>query len=162
MGDEESQQPVSECEFHPVGQQESLRVSGWGAWLRLPRGQIIRQAKSYSAPLFSLTWVFLAPQQVCDEALFCLRVQDNGCFIACGSQLGTTTLLEVSSGLCTLQRNEKNIASSVSARCRGEAHPSPCGPGPSAEQASQRKGAPPSRLPGNAWTSGGRRCGVLR
>lgn len=51
---------------------------------------------------------------MCDEALFCLRVQDNGCFIACGSQLGTTTLLEVSSGLCTLQRNEKNIASSVS------------------------------------------------
>nr|XP_017499480.2 dynein intermediate chain 2, axonemal isoform X2 [Manis javanica] len=51
--------------------------------------------------------------KVCDEALFCLRVQDNGCFIACGSQLGTTTLLEVSSGLCTLQRNEKNIASSM-------------------------------------------------
>ncbi|ELK12403.1 Dynein intermediate chain 2, axonemal [Pteropus alecto] len=51
--------------------------------------------------------------QVCDEALFCLRVQDSGCFIACGSQLGTTTLLEVSHGLCTLQRNEKNIASSI-------------------------------------------------
>ncbi|KAF6093358.1 dynein axonemal intermediate chain 2 [Phyllostomus discolor] len=51
--------------------------------------------------------------KVCDEALFCLRVQDNGCFVACGSQLGTTTLLEVSSGLCTLQRNEKNIASSI-------------------------------------------------
>lgn len=55
-------------------------------------------------------------QQVCDEALFCLRVQDTGCLIACGSQLGTTTLLEVSSSLSTLQRNEKNIASSVSAR----------------------------------------------
>ncbi|KAK2111995.1 Dynein intermediate chain 2, axonemal [Saguinus oedipus] len=53
--------------------------------------------------------------KVCDEALFCLRVQDNGCLIACGSQLGTTTLLEVSSGLSTLQRNERNIASSVSA-----------------------------------------------
>ncbi|KAK2503602.1 hypothetical protein MC885_021843 [Smutsia gigantea] len=51
--------------------------------------------------------------KVCDEALFCLRVQDNGCFIACGSQLGTTTLLKVSKGLCTLQRNEKNIASSM-------------------------------------------------
>nr|XP_054112417.1 dynein axonemal intermediate chain 2 isoform X2 [Callithrix jacchus] len=50
--------------------------------------------------------------KVCDEALFCLRVQDNGCLIACGSQLGTTTLLEVSSGLSTLQRNERNIASS--------------------------------------------------
>ncbi|XP_068833628.1 dynein axonemal intermediate chain 2 [Capricornis sumatraensis] len=51
--------------------------------------------------------------KVCDEALFCLRVQDNGCFIACGSQLGTTTLLEVSNGLCTLQRNEKNTASAI-------------------------------------------------
>ncbi|XP_049717387.1 dynein axonemal intermediate chain 2 isoform X2 [Elephas maximus indicus] len=51
--------------------------------------------------------------KVCDEALFCLRVQDNGCLIACGSRLGTTTLLEVSHGLATLQRNEKNIASSV-------------------------------------------------
>lgn len=51
--------------------------------------------------------------KVCDEALFCLRVQDSGCLVACGSQLGTTTLLEVSSGLSTLQRNEKNIASSI-------------------------------------------------
>nr|XP_048302125.1 dynein axonemal intermediate chain 2 isoform X2 [Myodes glareolus] len=51
--------------------------------------------------------------KVCDEALFCLRVQDTGCLIACGSQLGTTTLLEVSSSLSTLQRNEKNIASSI-------------------------------------------------
>uniref|UniRef100_A0A8C9ARQ7 Dynein axonemal intermediate chain 2 n=1 Tax=Prolemur simus TaxID=1328070 RepID=A0A8C9ARQ7_PROSS len=65
-------------------------------------------------------WDFLLKQcdpalslKVCDEALFCLRVQDNGCFIACGSQLGTTTLLEVSQGLSTLQRNEKNIASSM-------------------------------------------------
>lgn len=58
--------------------------------------------------------------QVCDEALFCLRVQDNGGFIACGSQLGTTTLLEVSPGLCNLQRNEKNTASSVSAGARAE------------------------------------------
>ncbi|XP_021096643.1 dynein intermediate chain 2, axonemal isoform X3 [Heterocephalus glaber] len=51
--------------------------------------------------------------KVCDEALYCLRVQDNGCLIACGSQQGTTTLLEVSSGLSTVQRNEKNIAFSI-------------------------------------------------
>lgn len=51
--------------------------------------------------------------KVCDDPLFCLRVQDNGCLIACGSELGTTTLLEVSSSLSTLQRNEKNIASSI-------------------------------------------------
>lgn len=51
--------------------------------------------------------------KVCDDPLFCLRVQDTGCLIACGSELGTTTLLEVSSSLSTLQRNEKNIASSI-------------------------------------------------
>lgn len=51
--------------------------------------------------------------KVCDDPLFCLRVQDTGCLIACGSELGTTTLLEVSSSLSTLQRNERNIASSI-------------------------------------------------
>ncbi|XP_020136434.2 dynein axonemal intermediate chain 2 [Microcebus murinus] len=65
-------------------------------------------------------WDFMLKQcdpalslKVCDEALFCLRVQDNGCFIACGSQLGTATLLEVSQGLSTMQRNERNVASSM-------------------------------------------------
>uniref|UniRef100_G3VY15 Dynein axonemal intermediate chain 2 n=1 Tax=Sarcophilus harrisii TaxID=9305 RepID=G3VY15_SARHA len=51
--------------------------------------------------------------KVCDESLSCLKVQDNGCFLACGSRLGTATLLEVSEGLCTLQRNEKNTMSSI-------------------------------------------------
>lgn len=51
--------------------------------------------------------------KVSDDPLFCLRVQDTGCLIACGSELGTTTLLEVSSSLSTLQRNERNIASSI-------------------------------------------------
>lgn len=76
--------------------------------------------KGYLAPLSSPTRSVWPLQQVCDEALFCLRVQDNGCFIACGSQLGTTTLLELSPGLCTLQRNEKNMASSVSAQSQGQ------------------------------------------
>lgn len=51
--------------------------------------------------------------QVCDEALCSIRVQDNGRFLGCGSQLGTTTLLEVSAGLCTLQKNEKAMVSEV-------------------------------------------------
>ncbi|XP_062381957.1 dynein axonemal intermediate chain 2 [Sardina pilchardus] len=65
-------------------------------------------------------WDFLFKQndptltlKVCDEALYSMRVQDNGRFIACGSQLGTATLLEVSSGLCTLQRNEKALATAM-------------------------------------------------
>ncbi|KAJ8246276.1 hypothetical protein GJAV_G00265790 [Gymnothorax javanicus] len=52
-------------------------------------------------------------QKVCDEALFSLRVQDNGRLLCCGSQLGTATMLEISPGLCTLQRNEKALATAM-------------------------------------------------
>ncbi|KAG1927211.1 dynein intermediate chain 2, axonemal [Pimephales promelas] len=51
--------------------------------------------------------------KVCDEALYSIRVQDNGRYLGCGSQLGTTTLLEISSGLCTLQKNEKALVSEM-------------------------------------------------
>lgn len=53
-------------------------------------------------------------QKVCDEALHSIRVQDNGRLIATGSHTGTTTLLELSDGLCTLQRNEKALVTAVS------------------------------------------------
>ncbi|KAI1886582.1 hypothetical protein AGOR_G00197290 [Albula goreensis] len=65
-------------------------------------------------------WDFLFKQndptlslKVCDEALYSLRVQDNGRFLACGSQLGMATLLEISPGLCTLQKNEKALATAM-------------------------------------------------
>ncbi|NWU67562.1 DNAI2 protein, partial [Pterocles burchelli] len=65
-------------------------------------------------------WDFLFKQndpslslKVCDEPLSSLRLQDNGCVIACGSKLGTVTLLEISSGLCTLQRNEKTLVTAM-------------------------------------------------
>ncbi|XP_030631557.1 dynein intermediate chain 3, ciliary, partial [Chanos chanos] len=65
-------------------------------------------------------WDFLFKQndptlslKVCNEALYSLRVQDNGRFMACGSQLGTATLLEITSGLCTLQKNEKALATAM-------------------------------------------------
>ncbi|NXA35867.1 DNAI2 protein, partial [Eudromia elegans] len=51
--------------------------------------------------------------KICDEPLFSLRLQDNGCFVGCGSKLGTVTLLEISSGLCTLQKNEKTLATAM-------------------------------------------------
>ncbi|XP_056101402.1 dynein axonemal intermediate chain 2 [Rhinichthys klamathensis goyatoka] len=51
--------------------------------------------------------------KVCDEALYSIRVQDNGRYLGCGSQLGTTTLLEISSGLFTLQKNEKPLVSEM-------------------------------------------------
>lgn len=56
---------------------------------------------------FSLT-------QVCDEPLHSLRVQEQGRLVACGSHTGTTTLLELSDSLYTLQRNEKNLVTAVS------------------------------------------------
>lgn len=65
-------------------------------------------------------WDFLFKQndptlniQVCDEPLHCLRAQDHGRLIATGSQSGTITLLELSDNLCTMQRNEKNLVSTV-------------------------------------------------
>lgn len=51
--------------------------------------------------------------QVCDEPLQCLRVQEHGRLLATGSQSGTLTLLELSDNLCTMQRNEKNLVSTM-------------------------------------------------
>uniref|UniRef100_A0A672ZER7 Dynein, axonemal, intermediate chain 2b n=1 Tax=Sphaeramia orbicularis TaxID=375764 RepID=A0A672ZER7_9TELE len=51
--------------------------------------------------------------KVCDEALYSLRVQDNGRFVACGSQIGAATLLEICSGLSTLQKNEKSLLAAM-------------------------------------------------
>lgn len=55
----------------------------------------------------------LSPVQVCDEALLSLRVQDGGRLVACGSQQGAATLLDISPGLSTLQKNEKSLVSAV-------------------------------------------------
>ena len=51
---------------------------------------------------------------MCDEALNSLRVQDQGRLVACGSHAGTVTLLELSDGLCNIQRNEKSSVNAVS------------------------------------------------
>ena len=46
--------------------------------------------------------------QVVDEPLHCLRVQESqGRLIACGSQNGTVTLIELSDNLCTQGKSEK-------------------------------------------------------
>ena len=51
--------------------------------------------------------------QVCDESLNSLRVQEQGRLVACGSHTGTVTLLELSEGLCNMQRNEKASVTAV-------------------------------------------------
>lgn len=52
--------------------------------------------------------------QVCDEPLHSIRAHDQGCLLATGSHSGITTLLELSTGLSTLQRNEKAVVTAVS------------------------------------------------
>ncbi|KAK7901799.1 hypothetical protein WMY93_018568 [Mugilogobius chulae] len=52
--------------------------------------------------------------KVCDEPLYCLRVQDSGRLVACGSQGGSATLLEFCSGLSSLQKNDKSLLAAVS------------------------------------------------
>uniref|UniRef100_A0A3Q3XBQ1 Uncharacterized protein n=1 Tax=Mola mola TaxID=94237 RepID=A0A3Q3XBQ1_MOLML len=51
--------------------------------------------------------------KVCDEALYSLRVQDNGRLLACGSRQGGATLLEVCPELSTLQKNEKSLLAAM-------------------------------------------------
>ena len=53
--------------------------------------------------------------QVVDEPLHCLRVQESqGRLVACGSQNGTVTLVEVSDNLCIQGKSEKGLVSGVS------------------------------------------------
>ncbi|XP_077593361.1 dynein axonemal intermediate chain 2 [Stigmatopora nigra] len=47
--------------------------------------------------------------KVCDEALYSLRLPESGRLVACGSQQGTVTILEICSGLSSLQKNEKSL-----------------------------------------------------
>ncbi|XP_059183664.1 dynein axonemal intermediate chain 2-like [Centropristis striata] len=51
--------------------------------------------------------------KVCDDALYSLRLQDNGRLVAVGSQQGGTTLLELCSGLSSLQKNEKSLLAAM-------------------------------------------------
>jgi len=51
--------------------------------------------------------------QICDEPLHSIRAHDQGFLLATGSDGGTTTLLELSSALSTLQRNEKSVITAV-------------------------------------------------
>ncbi|XP_049595263.1 dynein axonemal intermediate chain 2 [Syngnathus scovelli] len=47
--------------------------------------------------------------KVCDEALYSLRLHESGRLVACGSQQGSATILEICSGLSNLQKNEKSL-----------------------------------------------------
>lgn len=51
--------------------------------------------------------------QVCDDSLHSIRVHEQGRLIACGSQSGVITLLELSGALSVLQPNEKSNINAV-------------------------------------------------
>ncbi|XP_039085684.1 dynein intermediate chain 2, axonemal isoform X2 [Hyaena hyaena] len=122
--------PIYALQRNPFYPKNFLTVGDWTAriWSEDSRESSIMWTKYHMAYLTDGAWSPVRPAvffttkmdgtldiwdfvfKQCDPAL---SLKDNGCFIACGSQLGTTTLLEVSNGLCTLQRNEKNTASSI-------------------------------------------------
>jgi len=60
--------------------------------------------------------------QVCDDPLHSVRAHDQGVLLAAGSRGGATTLLELSSSLYSLQRNEKSIVTAVSDARRWKWH----------------------------------------
>uniref|UniRef100_A0A8C5UD44 Dynein axonemal intermediate chain 2 n=1 Tax=Malurus cyaneus samueli TaxID=2593467 RepID=A0A8C5UD44_9PASS len=67
-------------------------------------------------------WDFLFHQKepslslkVSNDPLLSLCSQDNGRILGCGTKLGTVSLLEISPGLCTLRKNEKNLTLAVCA-----------------------------------------------
>ncbi|XP_027891450.1 dynein intermediate chain 3, ciliary [Xiphophorus couchianus] len=51
--------------------------------------------------------------KVSDKPLYSLRIQDNGQVLACGSHSGEAALLQISSGLSTLQKNEKSLMAAM-------------------------------------------------
>ena len=63
--------------------------------------------------------------QVCDEPLHSVRAHDQGILLATGSHSGATTLLELSSSLYSLQRNEKSIITAVRSNAYAAWHRKP-------------------------------------
>lgn len=85
---------------------------------RLFKGDMFKLHLLYSSCVFfvyinSIFIIVIIMFQVCDESLNALRVQEHGRLVACGSHSGTVTLLELSDGLCNIQRNEKASVTAV-------------------------------------------------
>lgn len=66
------------------------------------------------------TWDLLQQQnepvltvKVCDEPLYCVRTNENGKFVSCGSKLGATFLIEVSDNMVMSSKNDKPLLTAV-------------------------------------------------
>ncbi|WAQ97162.1 DYI3-like protein [Mya arenaria] len=134
--------PVYSLQRNPFFPKNFLSVGDWKAriWSEDIRESSIMWTKQYQSYLTDGCWSPIRPSvffitkmdgtldvwdiifkqndptlslQVCDEPLHSLRVQDQGRLVACGSHTGTTTLLELSDSLYTMQRNEKNLVTAM-------------------------------------------------
>ncbi|CAM9437147.1 unnamed protein product [Lampetra fluviatilis] len=134
--------PVYALQRHPFFPKNFLTIGDWTAriWSEEIRDSSIMWTKYHMSYLTDGSWSPVRPAvffttkmdgsldvwdllfkqnnatltlQVSDEPLHSLRIQDNGRFLACGSQNGTATLLELSSGLSSLQRNEKALITAM-------------------------------------------------
>ncbi|XP_039646997.1 dynein intermediate chain 2, axonemal isoform X1 [Perca fluviatilis] len=134
--------PVYALQRNPFFPKNFLTVGDWTAriWSEDIRDSAIMWTKYQSAYLMDACWSPVRPSvfftvkmdgvldvwdilfkqndptlslKVCDEALYSLRLQDNGRLVACGSQQGGATLLEISSGLSTLQKNDKSLLAAM-------------------------------------------------
>lgn len=66
------------------------------------------------------TWDLLHQQnqpvltvKVCDEPLHCVRTNENGKYVSCGSKLGATFLIEVSDNMVMSAKNDKPLLTAV-------------------------------------------------
>ncbi|XP_061554588.1 dynein axonemal intermediate chain 2-like isoform X1 [Phycodurus eques] len=130
--------PVYAIQRNPFFPQNFLTVGDWGAriWSEDIKESSIMWTKHQMAYLTDACWSPVRPSvfftvnmdgvldiwdilfkqidptlsvKVHDEALCSLQVHNDGCMVACGSQQGATTLLEICLGLCTQQNNEQNL-----------------------------------------------------
>uniref|UniRef100_A0AAQ4RIS7 Dynein, axonemal, intermediate chain 2b n=1 Tax=Gasterosteus aculeatus aculeatus TaxID=481459 RepID=A0AAQ4RIS7_GASAC len=116
------QGPVYALQRNPFFPKNFLTVGDWTAriWSEdIKESSIIFVGSNYPLDAGTVHLPFAEHQEVsdlhavCDEALYSLRLQDNGRLVACGSQQGEATLLEISSGLSTLQKNEKSLLAAM-------------------------------------------------
>ncbi|XP_051958636.1 dynein axonemal intermediate chain 2-like [Xyrauchen texanus] len=134
--------PIYALQRNPFYPKCFLTVADWTAriWSEDIKGSSIMSTKYHKSSLLDGCWSPVRPSvfftvkmdgtldawdlllkqknptlslKVCYEALYSIRVQDKGRFLGCGSRLGTVTMLEMTPGLCTLQRNEKGLVSEL-------------------------------------------------
>ncbi|GAB1598530.1 dynein intermediate chain 3, ciliary [Argonauta hians] len=134
--------PVYNVQRNPFFPKNFLTIGDWQAqiWCEDSKDAYIMRTKLHSSYLSDGCWSPVRPAvffttkvdgtldvwdilykqsdpcltvQVCDEPIHCIKVQEHGHLVACGSSFGTTTLLDISNRFYLLQKNEKNIITEI-------------------------------------------------